>query len=669
MKADSLILKTKSLISKLMEYGFTEELAKSILIKMYLVVKFKLVEETCIKEKKIRLRNILESNKIPFITICQELEIYQTLSEEIDSEILENLQLNFSHLSDKEFFNNISELGHQKREGQYFTDKRIVNQIFENLFRDKEKDKVVTTVDFAAGLGDFLQPLLREKNFENYGVELDPLSYEFLILNILWNPKIEMQQKAKAILMIKNGDSLLGFQSNAIDEIRTSTEGKELLNQYRSKRIEILKKKQISEEEIFEVITIRKRLEHRNSKFTSFNWFIDFPEIFIDGSTKILKNAGFDFVVGNPPWLEYAALELRKYDEIFSTVMFSDFLKGKFNFSLPFLILANYLSVNKTGLVIPQGIISETYAANWRKSIFKEKTLYELVLCDSEWFEHVQNEFCLIFLNKKEKTDRILIKIQSNNQQFMVDYSSLKPPLYKISLVPTELYAELDTIFRNSNEISNYCEIRRGLTLTKKYQEHYSDEESKSKNIPEIKKLIRHNRINETNREGVTNYQVFYNGEKLVYDRQLLGAPGTPQLFEQPKIIRRNRGRKWMIGLDTYGDFYVNDIFDMIIPNLEKISLNALFGYLTSSLIQFLSESYLQRDITSNTVRQLPYLDLETQHVESIDKFVTEWQNSGKKKDDTLLLREKVDEIIFNRIDIPKRIIKQIKEKAVLHWV
>ena len=52
MKADSLILKTKSLISKLMEYGFTEELAKSILIKMYLVVKFNLVEETCIKEKK-----------------------------------------------------------------------------------------------------------------------------------------------------------------------------------------------------------------------------------------------------------------------------------------------------------------------------------------------------------------------------------------------------------------------------------------------------------------------------------------------------------------------------------------------------------------------------------------------------------------------------------------
>ncbi|GAG38353.1 unnamed protein product, partial [marine sediment metagenome] len=139
--------------------------------------------------------------------------------------------------------------------------------------------------------------------------------------------------------------------------------------------------------------------------------------------------------------------------------------------------------------------------------------------------------------------------------------------------------------------------------------------------------------------------------------------------FEQPKIIRRNRGKHWFIGLDIEGSFYVNDIFDVMVPKPNGLDAKTIFGCLSSSILQFLAENYLQRDITSNFVRGLPYPNLSDAELEEIKIAVESWLSSPKNKDDIISMRKRIDLVINNYYQLSKGIRKVLENDLKLRWV
>jgi hypothetical protein len=661
--------KIKFYISSFVDEGLNEQSAKSLLIKLYVLSKHNYLKTFNLNKGKINLLQILENQDTFLVPIIKKLEIFQVCDFPIPLILIRDLRDISICISTSLFFSYIKDSKSSKSEGQFFTPINIINQIYSGLglFKERMKQEFTNVLDCSAGLGDFLSVHIQNEKILNYAVELDELTFEFMIFNFFLDKSISQTNRTKLILTLKQGDALKGYQTESVDSFTQTDKGKNLLLEYRKIREILLKSDNISIKDLERVLDLRYQISNFQDDFRNFNWFIDFPEIFFNRKLQLRTENVFDFVLGNPPWIKFGSFNMSDYSDVFSHSIFADQLQGKFNFSLPFIILGYKFTKNKGALVIPKGIVSETYASKWREKIVKDKTLSKLILSTSTGFKDVMNEYGLIFWDKEQKKEFFQVHEEKSDRKMEVDFNSLKSPLFKIPLIPRDIYQSLEEIFEKSQPLKNFCEIRRGLTLSKKYQEFYFNKNLKTFSGNKVKKLIRHNYFTDNRKEGVRDFQVFYDGEQFVYDKELLGAPGTSSIFERHKIIRRNRGKQWLIGLDFSEGYFVNDIFDIIYTS-DKKTLLMTFGYLSSTLVQFLMETCIQRDITSNQLRELPFPNLGEEDKRKIETAVNHWIDSTKNKKDIQKLKRSIDEIVFRIYNIPNEIIEYIKENTKLHW-
>ncbi|MBY9002241.1 MAG: N-6 DNA methylase, partial [Candidatus Heimdallarchaeota archaeon] len=600
--------KIQNLIRSLIEADLSENEAKSMLLKLFIFKEQNKLTNLEINDDFITIKEILRQGNSFIADILHEIEIYPVSNIDISKEIILEVKKLDEYRTSHEFFSSIQTSSKQKRIGQYFTSKDTIKHINDFIISSTFKlDDIYSIIDFTAGLGDFVSPLIMDKKFRFYAVELDPLSYEYCIFNLLFKPNLSQLQACSIILTVKQGDAIAGLNGDVILEINANNKARKLLLEYIELRFKLFNgDKKDLEHNIRKTFSIRKELGRVDLKFANFNWFIDFPERFLDSNLNIIEENNFDFVVGNPPWISYDSFAKREYKKILSLPQFTEYLYGKFNFSLPFLILAFKFSKKKGALVLPQGIVSETYGHKIRKRLIIDRDLTKIVICKSKLFKNVTNDYCIVQWDKENSSNYFEIQDDRREKNTQVLFESIFNSQFKIPLISRDYASIIEKIYSKSFLLKEVAFIRRGLTLAKKYQEAYKEVET-SNYETEKKKLIRHNSLKTHNLQGVFNFQVFYCGEKFVYDKKLLGAAGEKTLFEREKIIRRNRGNTWYIGLDLSKEIYVNDIFDMMYSTNKKISLEALFGYLSSSLIQYLTEYFIQRDITSNTVRELPF--------------------------------------------------------------
>ena len=120
--------------------------------------------------------------------------------------------------------------------------------------------------------------------------------------------------------------------------------------------------------------------------------------------------------------------------------------------------------------------------------------------------------------------------------------------------------------------------------------------------------------------------------------------------------------------MDSQGDYYVNDIFDIILPKDDAISIKVIFGYLVSSFVQLLVENYVQRDITSNVVRELPFPNFNEEVKKEIELGVDKWLLSDKTLEEFKLLRKIVDTIITRLLKFSPQLIEYLENNVKVHW-
>lgn len=669
MAPSSMKYQLQSILNRLNKLGISENESKSLLLKLYILKKYELLSEKHKENDFVSLEQLIKEG-VPYIFhFYQKMESFFVSKVLISKDIIE-LILNIDTIeSTHDFFSILQADAKQKEIGQYFTSKKTINKITNEIFSDKlTSNGMHSVIDFSAGLGDFINPLMKKTELTIYALELDKLSYEYCIFSLIFNPKLSKQRKCSLLLTIRNGDAISGFDEKVFSDLCKNIKAKKLLREYLALRHNLVYKTNLFlEEDIIKVFSIRKQIGNIDKRFKKFNWFIDFPEKFLDYEMNFTEENYFDFIVGNPPWIIYGSFLKKEYLSILSSTPFSRYLYGKYNFSLPFLILALRLTKKKGALVLPQGIVSESYGKKVREKLIEEKLLTKIELCESKLFERVVNDYCVIYWNKENNDDTFQIQDNKNQKTIQVSFASIVHSHYKIPLLPTKYSALIKKISSKSVLLRDIIFVRRGLTLTKKYQQSYSEVDNKNSNI-EQKRLIKHNAFKSQKKEGVMNFLVFYDGDKFVYDRELLGAPGDFSLFERKKIIRRNRGRKWYIGLDMSKEIYVNDIFDIIYSKEETVSLKALFGYLSSSLVQYLAEYFIQRDITSNVVRELPFPNFSSSDLLVLDQLVGQWLNSTKSEEEFLKMRREIDKIVYQIYDLNKEESDLVNSSSKYNW-
>ncbi len=669
MAPNSLNNQLQGILNKINKLGISKNESKSLLLKLFILKKYGLISEKSKENEFVSLEQLIREWDSSIFNFYQKIERFFISEVLIPWEIIELILNLDTILSNHDFFSSLQADTKQKEIGQYFTSEKTINEVNNKIFSTKlTSNKIHSVIDFSAGLGDFIIPLLRKTELTIYGLELDKLSFEYCICSLIFNPKLSKQRKYSLLLTIKNGDAISGFDEIVFSDLCKNNEARKLMQDYLTLRLNLINKTNIPlEEDIIRVFSIRKQIGDIDKRFKEFNWFIDYPERFLDYDLNFIEENYFDFTVGNPPWIIYGPSIKKKYRSVLSSPPFSKYLYGKYNFVLPFLILALQLTKKKGALVLPQGIVAESYGKKVREKLIEERLLTKIELCESKLFEKVVNDYCIIYWDKESKNDTFQIQDNKIQKTIHVAFASIMNSHYKIPLLPKYHSSFIEKIASRSILLKEIIFVRRGLTLAKKYQQFYSEADPENNKI-EHKKLIKHNAFKSQKKEGVMNFQVFYDGDKFVYDRELLGAPGDFSLFEREKIIRRNRGRKWYIGLDLSKEIYVNDIFDIIYSIDEKVSLKALFGYLSSSLTQYLAEYFIQRDITSNVVRELPYPDFSSNNLLVMEQLVDQWLNSAKGEEEFQRLRSEIDKIVYKIFDFNKEESDFVNSNSRYNW-
>jgi len=652
-------------VTLLTSLDISKEAAQSIIIKLWYLVHYR--EDYLIFDDKqeISIKSILVSSSEPWVDVLHDFEIYKVSEIKMKLELFKEIEAFIRTISINVFMFAIKDDNTVKMEGHFYSPYWIVDYI-NNQIKDKLKNR--TVIDISAGLGHFLKPLLKISRSKIYAIELDHHVFEAMIFEFFFAQGVNDYQKAKLILTVKNGDSLLGYDENLLDSVLEKTKERRLLLNYRSARKSILNR-EVDDVYSFlpKCFELREELTRCNKEYKEFNWYLDYPELFIDHEGRKLTDSGVDYVVGNPPWVNYSKINLHRYEKIFKQPEFISLLKGKFNFFLPFAILAQKLSKRKGGLVLPQTLFTESYAQKFREFMFKSRSIHKIILYGSKGFRNVINEFCTLIWDNEERASKLEILDVKRHLKSYLDYTHILPPFYRLPLLPSDILEEISKHYKRWSTLDEFISTRRGFTLTRKYQKKYSDY-NMATNAQLKKRLIKNSEFKADTKKGVFNFQVFYAGDVFIYDKELLGAPGKEKLFEQPKIIRRNRGRKWLIGLDMDDNLYVNDIFDIIYTNNSKISLKALFGYLCSSYIQLITEGYLQRDITSNIVRFLPIPHFNKMELTKMEKAVDVWLNSHKNLKNFKELRNEIDHLLSIICEFSTNMLDYLRLNVEVNW-
>lgn len=176
-------------------------------------------------------------------------------------------------------------------------------------------------------------------------------------------------------------------------------------------------------EKLLQKKNIRKALAVRGEK-RFFHWELEFPEVFYDEQGNRKDDAGFDAVIGNPPYdvLERERLgtenphaELAKYLE--SNPAYHPALGGKMNLFRPFLIQECHLlrDGGLLGKIIPLAVVNDFSCTRTRAHLLKMLNLLQL-----ECFPQKDDPRDRIFQDAKLSTCILIVRKFGATTEFMV---------------------------------------------------------------------------------------------------------------------------------------------------------------------------------------------------------------------------------------------------------
>ncbi len=417
----------------------------------------------------------------------------------------------------------------------------------------------------------------------------------------------------------------------------------------------------------------------------SFNWEEKFEEI--------IKNGGFDVIIGNPPYVRVQEIE---YDELDYYSENFDFAMGHIDMSILFIELANKLikSNGKIGFITSNMFLTTDYGLPIRKyltsdnnlkidkiidfgdlPVFKDALTYVSIFI---FTKTTSNDFEYYYVKSLDENlyninfNKIHINDLNENKWILKNYS-LKKIFEKIENNKTfqenhiicnyGTVTGLDTIlaFKSLEDISfereilipflraDQCERYMPTTIKEHIIYPYFIVDNKLKLIPEeelkIKYPLLYNYllINKEELECRKDSRKTLEGSKKWYK---LIRPGNPNTFSKEKIVYQGLCKENKFTYDKTGSACVGGGVFYIISNNDKISLKFILGILNSKLIEIYLHSITPlkkggyHKYSTRTINNIPLaLDSNIQkkieyNVNSIlelnNKFITETEGFKK---------------------------------------
>lgn len=326
----------------------------------------------------------------------------------------------------------------RKEQGIYYTPRYIVDYIVKNTIGEKLKEcknwqdvEKLKVLDPACGSGSFLIKAFDEiyawyeenkmenkffitensdKNFETpkdriiknniFGVDLDHKAVEIAQLNLLLKTADKKHKLPQLRGNIKTGNSL-------IDDEKISP--------------------------------------------NAFSWNKEFPEI--------MKNGGFDIIIGNPPYVKIQTfIEDNNEEKIFFE---KNYIAATSNFDLYVLFVERAFNLLKEngilGMILPHKFFQSEFGNGLRKFINTKECLCQIVdFGDNQIFDGATTYTCLLFLKKKKLTEFTYYKIPQtkkiSNVLTQLEQKQPKNKNYEELQILTEVLNKNKWVFTSSKE-------------------------------------------------------------------------------------------------------------------------------------------------------------------------------------------------------------------------
>ncbi len=287
----------------------------------------------------------------------------------------------------------------------------------------------------------------------------------------------------------------------------------------------------------------------------------------------ILDEGGFDFIIGNPP---YVTLK-NKRDYDVSESFFSHIANGSTNAAS--LVIAKSYELLKDGgvmaFVLPKTLIRVNSYSKLREFLLNNSKILH-ILDLSTCFKDVRGEQIVLFIQKTTKKEQIqnnkvLIKLFDRDKEFFVPQKTFQKYNTFLMFEDKSYYDLIDKI--KGDNLENIADIFRGISISPNSK---IISKSKSKNNVSIIKG------NDISKFFFTN-GFFIDAKSLMSDSSKLGE------LQKRKIILQNifsREAGIISAIDEKGNLNFDTVSNIILKD-KSYELDYIYGLLNSKLINF----------------------------------------------------------------------------------
>ena len=341
----------------------------------------------------------------------------------------------------------------------------------------------------------------------------------------------------------------------------------------------------------------------------AFDWSVNFPRVF-PGPGKGNEGAGFDVVIGNPPYV-FAREKINEVEKNYYTQNYST---AQYQVNTYILFIERTLDLLKNlgymGLIVPNAWLMVSSAKNLREILLTRTKICEIVNLAGYSFEGINVE--TIILNaKKEKVAANTLEVKlSSSYDFIFSHTRNQEEFLENDGFEFKVFSDdisdriIEKITQNSFILDEVATVKAGLQAYESGKGNPPQTPADVKNRPfDFKNKIDDNTFPYLEGRDVKRYFIKWSGGYLKYGEHL-AAPRSFDIFSNKKIIIREITGSYP---QTINAAYSEDVFLFNRSNIvviEKtystVSLKYLLGILNSSLMSY----YFMKN-TPKAVRQM----------------------------------------------------------------
>jgi len=406
-------------------------------------------------------------------------------------------------------------------------------------------------------------------------------------------------------------------------------------------------------------------------KLQVFHWRIDFGHI--------IKQGGFDVVIGNPPYISFGLRDVGKlpnYMKKFYNSLYSNSAEYKINIYPIFMQRGIDLTKEsgRHGFIVPDSFLLGRYFSKIRKYILENCRIKKILFLPYVVFPGATIGVSIIYIFEKNihnKDNKLKAILAYDNSQIKNDgiksYSYSQSYFLKTDYnFDKKIMDLIEKIEKNSKRLEDFMTGRTGV-----------------RSLIGQKNIISKEKKGSTWQKGivsssqVTKYHVQYLGDYINIEPKLLNKGGWDyDVIHNPKLFVRQTGDSLTAAVDFNGYYHLNNVHSFALDNdrLDLLYLLALFNSkLLDKYYKFISleegRTMAQTDIETleklpikdiPKFQQKPFIDLVNQ-ILSITKSKDYLQNKQKQAK-VKKIQDKIDKLVYRLYGLDEEEIKIVEE-------